>query len=436
MDGALHESSRPGSRGGAGTGTASGWSRDPLPSVHAAEGVVASTDGPGEVAISRRSGARGRCVPKSTHSTVGFRRAFLGALRDPGTYDVRTNAGLWLGFGLALPIPVMAFALSAPLPVLLASLMAPPAWAVIVGASRRVGIIGEDVIRRMRLKALSDKRIRDTIYTKLHNEVDTERGEREVLERLQHLAYAELALAQLVHESLVPSDIVRDDLVVAIRHIPCTYVGGDYIQASLPRPDLLYLCVGDVAGHGVAAALVVSRIHGLVQRLILQETRPGPFMEAVNRTMLKLLDRTTLFMTLAVFRVDLSTREIEYATAGHPPQLLLRSGGRVEELRTPNRPVGMELELPPADYLVGSTTYDPGDTLLLFTDGLFEVVESGRGHEMWGEEKLKALFVRLGRGDPGVVAETILTEVSGYRGSHPSEDDVSMVVARLGAHEG
>ena len=371
-------------------------------------------------------------MPELTHASVAFFPALLAALRDPATYDVRTNTGLWLGFALALPIPVMAVALSAPLLVLLASLVAPLAWGAIVGASRRVGIISEDLIRRMRLEALSDRRSRDTSVAKLHDEMAVERGEREALERLQRLADAELALAQIVQQSLVSSDVVRDDLIVAIHHVPCSYVGGDYIQAQLPRPDLLYLCVGDVAGHGVAAALVVSRNHGLVQRLIHQEARPGPFMEAVDRAMRNLLEQTSLYMTLAVFRVDLSAREIEYATAGHPPQFLLRAGRDVQELRTPNRPVGLEMEIPSPEYSVARTTYDPGDTLLLFTDGLFEVMESGKGRERWGEEKLKSLFVHLGRSAPEVVAERILAEVSRYGGAHPSEDDVSMVVARLG----
>jgi serine phosphatase RsbU (regulator of sigma subunit) len=356
----------------------------------------------------------------------------LVALRDPATYDVRKNAGLWLGFALALPIPVMAVALSAPVLVLIAALVAPLAWAAVVGASRRVGILSEDVIRRMRLEALSEKSTREVTYTRLNSEMKAERGERAALERLQHLADAELALAQVVQQSLVSSDIVRDDLVVAIHHVPCSYVGGDYIQATLPRPDLLYLVVGDVAGHGVAAALVVSRIHGLVQRLIHQEVRPGPFVDAVDRAMRDLLDRTSLFMTLAVFRIDLSAREIDYATAGHPPQLLLRSGGDLQELHTPNRPAGLEMGIPGSEHSVARTTYDPGDTLLLFTDGLFEVMRSGGRHEMWGEEKLKSLFVQLGGSAPGVVAQKILAEVSRYRGPYPSEDDVSMVVARLG----
>jgi serine phosphatase RsbU (regulator of sigma subunit) len=373
-----------------------------------------------------------KVVRRSTQSSLGFRHAFFLALRDAATYDVRTNAGLWLGFGLALPIPVMAFALSAPLPVAIASLVAPLAWASIVGASRRVGIISEDVIRRMRLEALSEGRTRDREYARLQDEVDTERSEREVLARFQRMADAELALAQIIQGSLVPSDVRRDDLVVAIRHIPCTYVGGDYIQASLPRPDLLYLCIGDVAGHGVAAALVVSRIHGLVQRLILQETRPGPFMESVNRTLLSLLEETSLFMTFAVFRIDLSARVIEYATAGHPSQFLLRSTTRIEELFTQNRVLGVEFPDARPKHSVGTVAYEAGDTLLLFTDGVFEVKESAPRGEYWGEEALKSLFARVGRAEADVVADGILDVVRKYRGVRPSDDDLTLVVARLG----
>ena len=369
---------------------------------------------------------------RSLHSSVGFLRAFLRALRDRETYDVRSNAGQWLGFVLALPIPIMALVLAAPLPVLLVSFAAPIAWGVIVGASRRVGILGEDVIRRMRLEALSDRRVRDETYASLSLQVDVERDERAKLERLQRMADAELALAQIVQESLVPVGVQRGDLVVTVRHLPCTYVGGDYLQAAMARPDLLYLCVGDVSGHGVAAALVVSRIHALVERMILQDARPGPCLEALDRTLLELLENTTLYMTFAVFRIDLAAREIEYATAGHPPQYLLRTGGRVEELFTPNRPIGLQLAIPRCEPVVSTATYEPGETLLLFSDGLYEVRGAASAQELWGEARLKSLFARLGSGDPSVTAERILAEVKGFS-PQPFEDDVSLLVARLGA---
>jgi hypothetical protein len=78
----------------------------------------------------------------------------------------------------------------------------------------------------------------------LHDRAATERSARRKLERLQRVADAELALAQVIPEGLVSPDIEQHDLTVVLRQIPCSYVGGDYLQAVLPRPDLLYLCVG------------------------------------------------------------------------------------------------------------------------------------------------------------------------------------------------
>ena len=300
-----------------------------------------------------------------TSPSIPFQRAFLHALRDPRTYDVRSNARLWLGFTLAVPIPVLAIGLSAPGWVVLASLFAPIGWGVIVGAARRVGTIGEDLIRKMRLQALSDRRLGKEVLTSLNRVVDKARTERAKLQRYQRMADAELALAQTIHESLVPMSTTQEDVVVAIRHIPCTCVGGDYIQVSFLRSDVLYLCAGDVAGHGVAAALVVSRIHGLVERLILQDVGPGPFLQALDRAMVGLLENTALSMTFAVLRIDLSARRIRYATAGHPPQYLLRAGGAVEELMTGNPPLGLDAPEARPEPSVGDTTYESGDTLLL-----------------------------------------------------------------------
>src|SRR5207244_11129013 len=135
----------------------------------------------------------------------------------------------------------------------------------------------------------------------------------------------------------VPADILRPDVEVVVRSIPTASVGADSLQAYFPRPDRLYLCVADVSGHGVAAALVVNRIHGHVRRLILEQRSPEQFLEELNRSALKIFRHTYFFMTFGVFRVDLARRRIDYATAGHPAQILLRADGALESLSTPNR---------------------------------------------------------------------------------------------------
>ena len=80
---------------------------------------------------------------------------------------------------------------------------------------------------------------------------------------------------------------------------------------------------------------------------------------------------------------------------------------------------------------VGSTTYEPGDTLLLFTDGIFEARAPG-GRELWGEGSLRSEFVRHGRHAPEVLVATILDKAAGFRGVRGFEDDVSLLAARLG----
>jgi serine phosphatase RsbU (regulator of sigma subunit) len=315
--------------------------------------------------------------------------------------------------------------------MVIASLAAPFGWGVVVGASTRAGILRSTRIRQMKLDTADRERNHEAAYLVLHGAMANERDEHERLARLQREAQAELALGQTIQESLVPADIDREGLAVALRHIPCSHVGGDYLQAALPRPDLLYLCVGDVSGHGVAAALVVSRLHALVQGMILEETRPGPFLDALNRATVGLFRQTAFFMTFAVLRIDLAGRRIEYATAGHPAQYLLRSGRDVEELFTPNVALGVQSIVGYPEQSVGSTTYAPGDSLLLFTDGIFEARAPG-APGTWGEENLRTGFVRHGRHAPGDVMAAILGEAADFRRGRDFEDDVSLAVARLG----
>jgi sigma-B regulation protein RsbU (phosphoserine phosphatase) len=359
-----------------------------------------------------------------------FLRAFARALRDRATYDVRSNPGLWLGLAAGIPIPVLAVIAAAPPWIVAVSLVAPVGWSVIVGASVRVGMLGADVIQEMRADALDRERVHEEECVDLRSTAEAERGAHERLARLQRLAEEDLALGQIIQGSLVPAGIKRGDLEVALRHIPCTHVGGDYLQASFARSDILYLCVGDVAGHGVAAALVVSRIHGLVQRMIVEDLRPAALLESLNHMAFRLFERTAFFMTFAVLRIDLSARTIEYATAGHPAQLLLRSDGKVEELATGGMALGLGSKASEGIWHANDTAYAPGDALLLFTDGVFEI--RAPGGRIWGEESLRSLFVSLSRSAPEVVVAEILREAAHFHGARIFEDDLSLMVARLG----
>lgn len=362
-------------------------------------------------------------------------RAFLRALRDPTTYAARRNLGLWMGFALALPIPVLALAGSAPTWGVVLALSAPIAWAAILGAAGRVARLADDELHRVTSEASTAGREHAAERVVWSAGVDLDRTERERLESLHRLMNAELVLAETVNRSLLPEGIVRPDLEVVVRQVPCLHVGGDYLHAALPRPDLLYLCVGDVSGHGVSASLVVSRIHGLVQRAVLEQREPGQILEDINGAMVRILEFTSFFMTFAVFRVDLAAQRIDYAMAGHPAQLLLESGGTLRALTSGNGILGLRdpSVLGPRKQL--SLSYMPGDMLILYTDGLFEVLPN-RGGEMLGESGLLEGLGSLAGSTPTVVVSEILRKVTEFGRPGPFLDDVSLMVARLGRCEG
>jgi sigma-B regulation protein RsbU (phosphoserine phosphatase) len=348
---------------------------------------------------------------------------------------VRRGVGLWLGFLLALPIPILALSSTSPSWIVVVSLTAPPVWALIVGAAGRVAYLSDVERERISVRADAAEDAHGEERAVLRGEAASQKAGRERAEAVERCSNAELHLAQRVNRSLLPEDIVREDVTVVVRQIPCAFVGGDYLHAAFPSPRLLYLCVGDVSGHGLSAALVVSRIHGLVQRMVLEETAPEEFIGRLGETTVGILRHTDMFMTFAVFRVDLAARRIEYATAGHPAQFLLRTDGRVESLQTRNPLLGMFARDPLDPVKAASVAYAAGDELILFTDGLFEVAAEVGG-AMLGESGIRAGLPALADGMPAAVATEILRSATAFGKAGPFEDDVSLMVARFGPPHG
>ena len=363
---------------------------------------------------------------------------------------MRRNVGLGLGFLLALPIPVISFAASSPPWIDVLSLTAPFVWAAILGAAVRVAGIGDDALRRMTAEASTaahahgvaiDRmtteasaagRVHAAEKVTLRSAASSERTERERLETLRGLVDAELALAGLVNRSLLPEDVVLPNVSIAVRQLPCAIVGGDYLHVALPRSDLLYLCVGDVSGHGLAASLVVSRIHGFVQRWTFERRTAVEILEALDEAVLEILEHTNFFMTFAVFRVDLAASEIEFATAGHPPQWLLRADRKtVERLSTGNGLLGMRDARILGDVRSARVAIAPGDVLILFTDGLVEVLPKGSG-EMLGAEGLLSSVSKVETRIPAALADEIIRMVTAFGRVGAFEDDVSLMVTRFG----
>lgn len=213
------------------------------------------------------------------------------------------------------------------------------------------------------------------------------------------------------------------------RYRPNGAVGGDFFDVLALSDTQAGLFICDVMGHGVRAALVTAMVRALVESLRPLMTEPGRLLAEMNRDLLAIFGQATVPVFLSAFcaRMDTSTGQLEYANAGHPSPLLIR--GREREATflpglpgMPGPPLGVRDQ---ASYAVASTTLTRGDVLLMFTDGLYEVV--GADQEPFGEEQLRQAILRRLHLPPGRMFDEVLTEVIRYSGGRGFADDVCLV---------
>jgi len=207
---------------------------------------------------------------------------------------------------------------------------------------------------------------------------------------------------------------------------PARTVGGDYYDCLDLGGGELAVCIGDVAGKGMPAALLMASLQAAVRASAEAHVSPAALCERVRRVVVSSLTGGR-FVTFFFCILDQKTRTIRFCNAGHNPPILVRANGKVEELGA-GGPVFSRLFLEP--YAEGSLPLAAGDRVVLFTDGVTEA-RNALGEDL-GEERLVQLIVDnrpLGASD---LQLAVVNAVSAYsRGMF--EDDVTMVVVSVGA---
>lgn len=263
--------------------------------------------------------------------------------------------------------------------------------------------------------------------TALQEQLVAEATKRERAERsrLEH----EIELAAGIQTSILPRDRQVSGLGIAASMIPATEVGGDYFDI-LPFPGGCWLGIGDVAGHGLHAGLVMMMIQSIVSAITHDrpDASPAEVWAAVNAVLCDnvqtRLERDE-HATLTLIRYEDSGR-CRYAGA-HEDILIRRDRtGRVERLQT----LGVWAGIAP-DYPAGTTTdrellLEPGDILLLHTDGITEARNvSG---EMFGMDRLCRALEHTGADNVDQIRNQILAEVRAFTSARA--DDMTVVVLR------
>lgn len=213
-------------------------------------------------------------------------------------------------------------------------------------------------------------------------------------------------------------------LDVAGHNAPCLTVGGDYYDYLCYGDGKLGLVLGDVAGKGMAAALLMSNLQARVQILAEQPGELAAFMTRLDKSIAAQCPRNR-FITFFFGVVDPATGRLDYCNAGHNPPLLVRADGTVETLETSGTVLGM---LPELGYTQQSAQLGPGDMLAVFSDGVTEA--SGRSAEEFGESRLAEVLLAHREEPAAAAVEAVLARLDDWTGPAPAEDDVTLVVLR------
>jgi hypothetical protein len=265
------------------------------------------------------------------------------------------------------------------------------------------------------------KRARETFLATWRREVSRERESSRMRTELEDARDIQLSMLPVGAPTL-------DWIDFSSVSLPASEVGGDYFDYFELTGSRLAIVIGDVAGHGMASGLVLSGVRSSLHLLREELMRPVDVLRKLD-CMLRETVGGRIFVTFQIAVLDPTLGSLTVANAGHPPLFLATADGRLRRLGASGLPLGTRL---PADFSEESAPLAQGDALLLVSDGVVEL----RNHrdEDFGEQRLLEAL-RRSRAGAGArqLRDGVLDELSRFKGDAPQDDDLTLVVARVGA---
>ncbi len=264
-------------------------------------------------------------------------------------------------------------------------------------------------------------------YDEWSRAIEAERRAAAAKLEAERRAAQELEIAKQVQARLFPQKLPPlKTLDYAGICIQARQVGGDYYDFLDLGKERFGLVIGDIAGKGIAAALLMANLQAnLRSQCAIAFDKPRCFLQAVNELF---CENTTdsAYATLFFAQYDDQTRRLRYANCGHLSALLLRRDNTLERLDSTATVLGL---FPQWDCLIEESQLFIGDMLVLYTDGITEALNDGG--EEFGEQRLIEALRRHGDVSPQVMLESIVDEVREFS---PCEqyDDITLIVAKCG----
>jgi serine phosphatase RsbU (regulator of sigma subunit) len=231
--------------------------------------------------------------------------------------------------------------------------------------------------------------------------------------------------ARRIQHHLLPERGGLPGLDVGVFYRSADEVAGDYYDL-LPMPDgTTVVCVADVVGHGVPAAMIAAMLKVLIAEAAAAHDDPGDMLGWVNRR----LTAVTLpedFATVFLARWNPAAGRLRYASAGHEPALFVPADGPAVALESTGTLLGIDGG---STWETGELSVQGNDLLACWTDGLSEAWDAaGR---MFGRERVTALVEENRTATPAVISERVQTAVLGHVGKGTVTDDCTLLVVRF-----
>lgn len=273
---------------------------------------------------------------------------------------------------------------------------------------------------------------------RVHQAFQEQRKLAQALKFQQDRLESEIAEAAEYVRSLLPAPM-DGNITARSLFLPSRQLGGDCFDYLWLDSDFFAMYLLDVSGHGLGAALVSVSIQNILRAQILPEInfyQPGLVLTALNEAFASEEETNWLsdspvdrYFTIWYGVYSVSKQQLMYASAGHPPAIVLSGSSpnhQIQQLRTPGTPIGM---FPDSKYKTQFFKVEPESTLYLFSDGIYEVQQPNG--EVWNLDGLIALIDHCHHSERFDSSETIIQNVRSLKGDRDFEDDCSLLQIKL-----
>lgn len=232
----------------------------------------------------------------------------------------------------------------------------------------------------------------------------------------------DMEFARTVQESFLPQQAPEvQSYQFSAHYTPAQEVGGDFYDFIRLDRGRTGIVIGDVSGKGVPAALYMAKLGSDLRTLAFTEGDPAAALTKLN-VLLAERSRRGMFATLLYIELEGGTGRLIMANAGHLPPLIKKADGSVTKLPTAgSAPLGI---LPTLSFTRQVASLEPGDTVVLYTDGVIEAMNARE--ELYGYERLESL-IAVSPADPDAMKTAIVEDVNRFTGLSPQHDDMTLV---------